>query len=327
MQHDQEEIVRRRLKEEGPGEWYHSIEVIPGSGVFTPGKIPARNFDAYLRAFDIAPEFLKGRRVLDIGAYTGADSFAFEERGADVVSLDIHDPRATGYALIHELRQSHAEHRKASVYDLNSADFGHFDLIWYSGVFYHLKHPILALERINSVCKNNGLLLGGGTTCDAWFHNDAEDCASGVNLSKICAQSVADEQAISVDSLNDLPLCGFARTHYYQDTTNWFIPNVSCLEAWFKRTGFRLEIALPKTTELPRDWNKKGVVRSLVNFKATRIGEPEPEYHEEEYHYNKRLNFEPIHRFRIPVENEVRKLQRRVEELEKKVTELEERDV
>jgi len=41
------------------------------------------------------------------------------------------------------------EHR-ASVYDLNPKTFASFDLVFFFSVLYHLRHPLLALEKIHS---------------------------------------------------------------------------------------------------------------------------------------------------------------------------------
>ena len=45
----------------------------------------------------------------------------------------------------------------ASVYDLNPKNFGTFDLVMYFGVLYHLRHPLLSLQKIASVA--TGTLL------------------------------------------------------------------------------------------------------------------------------------------------------------------------
>jgi tRNA (mo5U34)-methyltransferase len=44
-----------------------------------------------------------------------------------------------------------------NVYDLEPKRLGTFDLVLFYGVFYHLKHPQYALERIRSIC--TGTLL------------------------------------------------------------------------------------------------------------------------------------------------------------------------
>jgi tRNA (mo5U34)-methyltransferase len=41
-----------------------------------------------------------------------------------------------------------------NVYDLDPKRLGTFDLVLFYGVFYHLKHPQHALERIRSICSD-----------------------------------------------------------------------------------------------------------------------------------------------------------------------------
>jgi hypothetical protein len=63
--------------------WYHQIDL--GSGIITPGT---DNTLARLAMIGL-PEDLRGRTVLDIGAWDGAFSFEAERRGADRRSLTI----------------------------------------------------------------------------------------------------------------------------------------------------------------------------------------------------------------------------------------------
>lgn len=38
------------------------------------------------------------------------------------------------------------------VYDLSLAAIGTFDIVLFTGLLYHLRHPLFALERAASVC-------------------------------------------------------------------------------------------------------------------------------------------------------------------------------
>ena len=64
---------------------YHSLELLDGTII--PGIIPVPNLQARLAAYPL-PQDLRGRRVLDIGAASGWNSFECERRGADVVAID-----------------------------------------------------------------------------------------------------------------------------------------------------------------------------------------------------------------------------------------------
>jgi tRNA (mo5U34)-methyltransferase len=133
--------------------WFQRIEVMPG--VFSPGwsdpqteKLPYYGL----------PEDLTGKRVLDIGCAEGFFSFEAEQRGAkEVIAIDSFPDSVRRFNIVRSARQSNASAYLTNVYDLDKKKFGTFDLVLFYGVFYHLKHPQLALEKIRDVC--SGQLL------------------------------------------------------------------------------------------------------------------------------------------------------------------------
>lgn len=142
--------------------WCHTIEL--GYGLVTPGIQGGIDYPTgtinLLRNLKL-PEDLKGKTVLDIGAWDGFFSFAAEKRGASRVlaidnfyrGSDLEWTGSQGFETAKEILNSKVEFKKANVYDLNPQDFGMFDIVLFPGVFYHLKHPFLALEKIYSVCR------------------------------------------------------------------------------------------------------------------------------------------------------------------------------
>lgn len=133
--------------------WFQKIELFPG--VYSPGwSDPASEKLPYYGL----PEDLSGLRVLDIGCAEGYFSFEAEKRGArEVVAIDSFPDSIRRFNIVKNARQSNANAYLCNVYDLNKAQFGTFDLVLFYGVFYHLKHPQLALEAIRDVC--TGTLL------------------------------------------------------------------------------------------------------------------------------------------------------------------------
>jgi tRNA (mo5U34)-methyltransferase len=136
---------RRRFSQTG---WWHSFE-LPDTAVIE-GVNSLDSQRRRLARFPI-PADLTGKRVLDIGAWDGWFAFEMERRGADVVAIDRWDnPR------FREMRAalgSRADYRQMNVYELTPARLGRFDVVLFLGVLYHLKHPLLALERVCSVTK------------------------------------------------------------------------------------------------------------------------------------------------------------------------------
>jgi len=230
----------------------------------------------------VEPSWFAGKRVLDIGAFTGSLTFLLEDLGAEVVAFDVADPDRCGFNIVRECRGSSVRHVRQSVYNLHPSDHGLFDAVMYFGVFYHLKHPILALERINSVLEQDGMLLGGGTTIDRWFHDAHESCRHGVDPERVTTENLVatedeDGPILSVHSLNDLPLCGFADEHFIREKNNWFVPNTECVLGWLRATGFDVSTVRRSAAPLKRAWNTQNLIRSIMMFNARKKRPPAPE--------------------------------------------------
>jgi tRNA (mo5U34)-methyltransferase len=140
------EWVRRQMAAEPY--WFQRIEVLPG--VFSSGwgdpvveKLPYFGL----------PADLTNKRVLDIGCAEGFFSFEAERRGArEVIGIDSFPDSIRRFNITKAARQSNATAFLMSVYDLEPKRLGTFDIVLFYGVFYHLKHPQHALERIRTVC-------------------------------------------------------------------------------------------------------------------------------------------------------------------------------
>jgi len=106
---------------------------------------------ADLTGADLTGAYLGGKRVLDIGAWDGWFSFEMERRGAEVVAIDVFDnPR---FREMRSVLGSRVEYRQMDVYELSAERVGVFDIVLFLGVLVHLRHPLLALERVCSVTR------------------------------------------------------------------------------------------------------------------------------------------------------------------------------
>jgi tRNA (mo5U34)-methyltransferase len=138
--------------------WFHQMEIAPG--VITPGwDMPA---EGKLQHFGL-PERMDDLRVLDIGCAEGFFSFEAERRGAkEIVAIDPWPGSIRRFNICKAALNSHATAFLTNIYDLNPQRFGTFDLVMCFGVLYHLRHPLLALERVFSVCSGTLLLQSTG---------------------------------------------------------------------------------------------------------------------------------------------------------------------
>ena len=115
-----------------------------------------RRFARRLRLLGI-PDDLTGWSVLDIGAWHGYFSFECERRGAArVMAIDRFAWDKFGmdeFLKAHTRLASQVEYQHLDVHDLDADILGQFDLVLMLGVFYHLRNPLAALERIARVTK------------------------------------------------------------------------------------------------------------------------------------------------------------------------------
>jgi tRNA (mo5U34)-methyltransferase len=186
--------------------WFHSIELRPG--IVTPGHDDTSSRVEILRL----PERLDGRTVLDVGAWDGFFSFEAERRGAArVLAADRFAWRENpwsskeGFLLAREALGSGVEDVEVDVMELGVERVGTFDLVLFLGVLYHLRHPLLALERLAEVTAGQLVL------------------ETHVDLSWLSRPAMAFYPS---HELND-------------DPTNWWGPNPAAVAGMLRVVGFR----------------------------------------------------------------------------------------
>jgi tRNA (mo5U34)-methyltransferase len=236
---DQEEILAKI----NAASWYHRFELLPG--IMTPGRV---NFDpgVVFRQYEL-PHDLTGKKVLDVGTLDGVMAFAAEARGADVTALDIQDPNKTAFNIAKGILGSRVRYVQGSVYDAGRLLTDQYDYIFFLGVFYHLKHPVLALEQLHGVQPEGGKLIFEGEC----LLNHWED---------IRGQAVAPD-ILRALSLSDVPIAAFYSGTFKGDDTNWFIPNPACLRGWFQAAGYK--VIIEKLHDFPPNQRIGGIAQTV----------------------------------------------------------------
>jgi tRNA (mo5U34)-methyltransferase len=181
--------------------WYHPIEVSPG--IITPGVNDARTV---LRILEL-PADCRGMRALDLGTRDGFFAFELERRGAEVVAIDYVAKEASGFAVAAKLLGSRVTYLQRNLYDLTASDLGTFDIVLFLGLLYHLPDPLGALRVVRNLTRKRMLLetlvLDFGREMDA------------------------------------LPMMRFfAGASWAGDPTNYWGPNVRCVEEMLGETEF-----------------------------------------------------------------------------------------
>src|SRR5580704_13120213 len=148
-----EECIRRLADSVQARFRYHSIQ-LPDGGVLS-GLQPIEHLRWRLGLFGL-PEDLRGKRVLDVGAWDGWFSFECERRGAEVVAVDCVE--LDTFLEARELLASRVEYLALDVAELSAKRLGRFDIVLFLGVLYHLRHPLLGLEKVVELCTGTALV-------------------------------------------------------------------------------------------------------------------------------------------------------------------------
>jgi tRNA (mo5U34)-methyltransferase len=179
--------------------FWHSFELPDGSLIQGVHELDAQK--KRIAQFPI-PQDLRGKRVLDIGAWDGWFSFEMERRGAEVVAIDRwENPR---FYEIKRLLGSKVDYRELDVYELRPERIGRFDIVLFMGVLYHVRDPLLALERVCSVCTD---------------------------------MAIVESLALKDETDRNL-LEFFENDELGGQFDNWFVPTPKCLAAMCRAAGF-----------------------------------------------------------------------------------------
>jgi tRNA (mo5U34)-methyltransferase len=206
------------------GQWFHNIDI---GGVQTApdhflGDYPRVKWERFQFAI---PADLRGKTVLDIGCNAGFYSIEMKRRGADrVLGIDFDERYLSQARLAAGALGFDIEFRKLSVYDVHKLD-ERFDVVLFLGVFYHLRHPLLALDLIHEHVARDLFVF------------------QSLQRGSETAEAVEDDYEFwetDVFERADFPKMYFVEKRYAGDPTNWWIPNRAAAEAMLRSVGFEI---------------------------------------------------------------------------------------
>jgi len=200
--------VREWKQEFEASGWWHSFELPDGS--ILEGKCNLSGLKDRLAVFPL-PADLTGKRALDVGTWDGWFAFELAKRGAEVVAIDCWDnPRFREMRRLLQLEER-VEYRLMDVYDISPEALGRFDVVMFMGVLYHLKHPLLGLERVCSVTRD---------------------------LACVDSFVLREPHTPSLEFEGRLVMEFFETDEFGGQTDNWVAPSASCLAAFCRTAGF-----------------------------------------------------------------------------------------
>lgn len=213
--------LTREIEKLGP--WFHNLHLPDGTQTAPEhflGDFPHYKWQEI--AFHL-PERMDGWKALDIGCNAGYYSFELAKRGAEVTAIDIDErylKQARWAADILEL-EDQVEFRKAAVYDL-AYENQQYDLIWFMGVLYHLRYPLLALDIIRK-CSKGRMIFQTMTI-------PGEDVFPAAENYELEQREVMNNPG--------WPKMAFIEHRVANDPTNWWAPNHAGVEAMLRSAGF-----------------------------------------------------------------------------------------
>jgi tRNA (mo5U34)-methyltransferase len=246
MHPDEKRLLRKQNPTQALVEsrgWYHSFRFSDGTEV--AGAHSVELSEARYRAFPL-PADLTGKTLLDIGAWDGWFSFEAERHGADVTAIDTVE--VANFWTVHRKLNSHAKYRELDLFEIPQANLGTFDYVFFLGVLYHTKHPLLALEIVCGLTREMAIVESYVIDSRSWKEHT-----------------------------RDIPSLEFYETDELGgQMDNWFGPTVGCLIALCRAAGFaRVELLSAKDNRAAlacyRRWEPEPEIADQPKTVLTRV--------------------------------------------------------
>lgn len=217
--------LNHRSEIEALGPWFHNLHLPDGEQTAPDHRLGDFPLFKWRRVAASVPQDLNGWSVLDIGCNAGFYSIELARRGARVLGLDV-EPlylRQAHWAAKQFGLEDRLEFREGGVYDLLREERT-FDLVWFTGVFYHLRYPTLALDLVRRATRR--LMMFQSMTMPG-----------GGGASPPPDLPIDEREALRDEGW---PKMAFIEHRIAGDATNWWAPDHLCAEAMLRSAGFRI---------------------------------------------------------------------------------------
>lgn len=218
-----------RLKSLG---WWYQHFTLP-CGIRTgDGQEPAYDPEPRWKLFEpYIPEDLSGKSVLDLGGCSGYFSIQMKLRGAArcvLVEPFLEFAEQARFAADEFNVDIELIAEDAHVYCLTTEE--RFDYVLFLGLLYHLRHPLLVIDRLAEMTRERLVVAS------AIIGPDSETPTENRDFDR------CDDEFMLTDP--GYPRLVFIENRYYGDPTNWWLPNYAALPAMLRSAGMKV-IARP----------------------------------------------------------------------------------
>lgn len=215
-----------RAKIAESGFWYQNIELAPG--IWTNPNDP-RAYDPRERWNIIepyVPKDLSGKTVLDLGCSAGFFAAKMKQRGAKrVVAVDVAPWVKRQVTVVAAALGLDIEIRVQDVHEFCLETREKFDYVLFLGLLYHLRHPLLVLDRLSC-------MLGEKLFIQTPIVGRKPDGSLRV-------KDDYPSNETQVFDHPDFPRLSFIEKKFNADSSNWWFPNENCLLAMLRSSGYQ----------------------------------------------------------------------------------------
>jgi tRNA (mo5U34)-methyltransferase len=244
------EDVRRRVEE--LGWWYHHFEL--PSGVWTgTGEPPAYDpIERWKLIEPHLPDDLQGKSVLDVGGNSGYFSLRMKQRGAGrCLMVEPVVEFVDQASFVFEQFGVEVEVVCEDVHAYCLTTHERFDYVLFLGLFYHLKYPVLVLDRLAEMTKELIFFNSHIERLAPEAPAVVEPPLSAIGrVRRSVARRLDPSQGAEAGEGGEVerdeiqspsfPRMSFLEGAYRGDLSNWWVPNYEALEPLARSAGLKV---------------------------------------------------------------------------------------
>lgn len=215
--------IKKEIEDLKP--WFHNLHLPDGSQTAPDhflGDFPSFKWEEIK---DSVPEDLSGWKVLDVGCNAGFYSIKLAQRGAEVTGIDLDDHylKQARWAAAQFKVEDRVSFKNLQVYDLAHIE-EQYDLVWFMGVFYHLRYPLLALDIL--ALKTRKMMVFQTLSLPG---NEEMDVPEDVEFHRR-----------EIMNGEHWPKMAFVEQKLAGDPTNWWVPNHQGILSMLNSCGLKI---------------------------------------------------------------------------------------
>lgn len=172
------------------------------------------------------PRDLTNKSVLDVGGNAGYFSIQMKLRGAErCVLLEPYKEFTEQAKYVASAFEVDLEIVNEDVHTFCLTTEERFDYVLFLGLFYHLKYPLIVLDRLAEMTRER-----------IYFHSYSVGNESRLNF-KLAQETEMSDTEITEP---DFPSMKFIESRYGGDPTNWWFPSHTVLEPVLRSAGLKV---------------------------------------------------------------------------------------